>query len=211
MGKLRPRKSAHLAKVTPWDHEFGSRKSSFDTIPFTGKFYYPQTAENSSFLRIKYLNFMATLPWIQGGGVSQGGSQVSFLLQTKDDGQCQQSLELSTCVLREVGLWDSHLPQWELGLGGKAERQDGVGEGGDSIRYFWSREDIWSPRNTKTVTSSSLVSSSSSSLSFTFCFWILGYTLESLVNSWVLLLCCNNYKMMVNETGKNIKRMSAFN
>lgn len=122
---------------------------------------------------------MATLPWIQGGGISQGGSQVSFLLQNKDDGQCQQSLELSTRVLREVGLWDSHLPQWELGLGGKAERQDGVGEGGDSIRYFWSREDICSPRDTKTVTSSSLASSSSSSLSFTFCFWILGYTLES--------------------------------
>ena len=59
MGKLRPRKSAHLAKATQWDHEFGSRKSSFGTIPFTGKFYYPQTAENSSFLRIKYLNFMA--------------------------------------------------------------------------------------------------------------------------------------------------------
>ena len=54
---------------------------------------------------------------------------MSFLLQTKDDGQYQQSLELSTCVLSEVGLWDSHLPQWELGLGGKAERQDGVGEG----------------------------------------------------------------------------------
>lgn len=109
----------------------------------------PRTALS---LRTKYLNFMATLPWIQGGGISQGGSQVSFL-QNKDDGQCQQSLELSTRVLREVGLWDSHLPQWELGLGEK--QRDKMGEGGDSIRYL-SREDICSPRDTKTVTSSSL-------------------------------------------------------
>lgn len=72
---------------------------------------------------------MATLPWIQGGGISQGGSQVSFLLQNKDDGQCQQSLELCAHVCSGKSSMGQPPSTVGVGAGWKAERQDGVGEG----------------------------------------------------------------------------------
>ena len=86
-----------------------------------------------------------------------------FLLQTKGDGQCQQSFELSTCVLRAVRLWASHLPQW-----GWRNRE---------TRYFQSRAetDIRSSGDTKIVTSISSGTSASRPVPD----YIPGYTLES--------------------------------
>lgn len=174
MGKLRPRKihppgQGHTV-MKWWDHEFGFRKSSFGAIPFASKFYYPQTNRGQLFPEDQVFELHGHTPldsrwryssccdlkWVSFS--EQRWWSMSIVTWTQH-----------TRVLREVGLWDSHLPQWSQLV---EKQRDKMGWGrGDSIRYFWSREDICSPRDTKTVTSSSLASSSSSSLSFTFCFW----------------------------------------